>query len=177
MTIAHLETLSDVIDYALELFRGTKGNREIADWIMENYPHVLTENAGMLSAEGLTSMIRRARKNRPPCGQDRDRSIRQMCIDFGVKPFDLDTEISIPMDRAQPLGCAADWKEFDDATLEEIEAHINLLKTQARKNDAMAEAWERIVDAARDYQRPGEQVCLRELQQRARANRQAGTHD
>jgi hypothetical protein len=169
MTILQLETLQDVIDEALDQFRGTKGNREIAAWMRENYPHIIQENVEMLSEEGLRAIIRSRRKGRPVL--EDARSIHNLCLDFGLAAMELSTEISIPEDRTNPLGCAVEWKEPDDADIEEIEAHIVLLRATAAATVNKADNWALVVDVARRYQYPAERVCLGELRRRARENR------
>lgn len=169
MTLIELETLQEATDDALEKFRGTKSNQEILDWLKINYPKILKENNDFVFDYGMRMYIRARRKGRPAA--EEQRAAANLCFDFSLPQMELDTEISIPADLENPLGSEVAWKEPDDATLEEIRAHIILLRATAVFTLETADNWERIERAARIYQLPGEEAVLKVLRKRARASK------
>ncbi len=165
MTLEQLDTLENLIDEALNILKNAQ-RHQVVSWIRERYPHVLEEHSQELIDEGLTARVRRRRKQRAPLKEDK--ASRNLCFSFGLPAMQLDSEISIPRDFDNLLYGESDWKEADDATLEEIDAHILLLEAQARANFAKADNWRKVRQAAARYAHGDLTLTLRKLRLRAR---------
>lgn len=165
MRLAQLQKLEDVIDEALDTLKGARC-REIVVWIRERYAEILVEHSNQLIEEELEARIRNRRKQRPLA--EETKTSRNLCLDFGLPELQLDSEVSVPRDLNDLLYGKSDWKEADDATLREIDAHILLLEAQAAANLAKAGNWRRIRQAAARYANDNLDLTLGELRRVAR---------
>lgn len=164
MTLTQLQTLQDVIDEALDTLKGAPC-RDVVAWIRTNYPEVLAQHAAELADEGLATRIRERRKQRSPI--EETKTSRNLCLDFDLPELGLDSEISIPRDLDDLIYGGTDWKEADDATIDDIDAHILLLEAQAAANLAKADNWRRVRQAAARYARGNHHLTLGELRRMA----------
>lgn len=168
MTLAAMQTLEGVIDEALNAMPNAAG-MEIAEWISENYPQVFEEHIRILGLEGLADRIRKQRKKRPPA--EEAESSRNLCLDFGLPPMELDTEVSIPQNlNDMPYG-KCDWVDRDNLTIADIDKHIELLKAQDRAILAEIRAWDTLRQAAANEADGRMDIPLWELRRRARERR------
>lgn len=167
MTAIQLQTLQDVIDLALDTLKGKRG-REVVAWIRERYPEILAEHDYELANEGLEVRIRERRKDRSSI--EEAKTSRNLCLDFGLPVLQLDSEISIPRDLNDLIYGGSNWKEADDATLDDLDAHILLLEAQAAANLAKADNCRRIRQAAARFANGNRKLTLGELRQIARGN-------
>jgi hypothetical protein len=165
MTLAQLETLEEAIDDALDAMKGGS-TRDVVNWIRMNRRRTFDDNLETLGAEGLEARIRVRRKKRRP--EQAARSSENLCLDFGLPEMELDTEISIPRDMENLLYGACDWKEPDDASLRDIDKHIQLLKVQGHLALERARSWGLVRQAAARFAHGNFDLTLGELRQIAR---------
>lgn len=166
MTLVQVLTLHAVIDEALDTLKGARC-REIVTWIREQHSEVVAVHRDQLADEGLTIRVRERRKQRSPL--EESKTSRNLCLDFGLSKLDLDSEISIPRDLKDLIFGGSNWKEVDDATLADIDAHILLLEAQAVANLEKADNWRRIRQAAARFADGNHAMTLGELRRIAQA--------
>ena len=154
-----MRNLSILIDEALDACKACDPDnsvrvttREVVEWLRENRGDEIAEFDRALSDAQLQMKVRERRKQRTP--EEESMASKQICIDFGLSPLDLDSEISIPRNRDELLGSYY-WKEANDATLEEISLHADSLDAQASKLEQKAGNWRKIVRSALRYGNKG----------------------
>jgi hypothetical protein len=147
-----VKNLTALIDEALDACKALDpnnpvrvSNREVLEWLRANHPE-MSEFDVQMADSAWESRIGARRKARLPV--EEIRASKQICLDLGLDQMELDSEISIPRDRDNPLRGGVEWKEPDDATIEEIESHIQLLRAMEYANREKADNWTRVLRAA-----------------------------
>jgi hypothetical protein len=166
-------SITAVIDEALDACKALDpdvkvrvSNRVIIDWIREHHPEINIHDTEMANNHWM-KLIRDRRKERTPENEQHHSS--QICFDFGLSEMQLDSEISIPRNALDPIYGGCYWKEADDATLEEISLHIDLLNAQSQAILGKAKNWRSVFRAAAKYAGGDLQKTLGQLRILARA--------
>jgi len=168
MTLEQMQSLGEVIDQGLDKFPGG-AVRDIVNWIRTEHRRVVEENFETLSYAGLAAMVRQRRKNRVPT--EEKFYAFSLCLDFGLPSLDLDSEISVPRDIDNPINSVCDWKEPDDATIDDIDKHIIALRAQSDADSRHAAAWLTVRQAAIKISGGRTDITIGELRKRARESR------
>lgn len=168
MTIAQYQSILDAVDEAL-LTIGSAPTKEIVQWIRCNRPETISAHAVELEDWALADVVRRRRKMH---------SVKQVGFqqaslfqDFGLPEMDLDVEISVPRDLENLTYGACDWKDLEEeATIDDIDRHIQWLRAQAAYLTTKAESYTRFRQRIIRFS-PGRRtnITVRELRVLARA--------
>lgn len=175
----NLKHVNEAIDQALDACKAldaTGGlrvsNRDVVAWIRKHRPEVAADHNEWMADEHLMKLIASRRKDREPI-KEIERS-QQICMDFGLPDLQLDSEISIPHNPADPIYGGCDWLSNNDASLHMIDLHIKLLEAQAAANMGKANNWRRVRQAAARYANGDLSLTLGELRARARGDQARG---
>jgi hypothetical protein len=145
MTLTDAYSLQDAIEDAL----GKTGNgstREVITYLQLHHRKTLDANSLTIESVGLGSLVRQFRK-KPP-NKDFYIEVKNLCLDFGLGPLDLDDEISVPLDLGNVLNCECDWPQLEDATIEQLDKHLILREAQQRAHEAKTQAYRSLRQAA-----------------------------
>jgi len=119
-------TLQDVIDEALRETRNGS-TRDVIYWLQINRRQVLEENWLTICSEGLGNLIRARRKKREPAATP---EVHNLCLDFGLEDLDLPQQISVPTDMDNLPYSSSEWRELEEATVDDLDKHLALLDAQ-----------------------------------------------
>ena len=167
MTMEQIVTLQEVIREACQKLPGAN-THDTVNWIRRNYRKIIEDNFETLSYRALSVLVRAERKSRPPEPEIHP----SLFQDFELEPMQLDREISIPNDLENPINGGCDWRELEESTIRQIDAHIVLLDATAAATTAQANRYRRFRQAAMRYSPDGSlDITIGELRKIARHNR------
>jgi hypothetical protein len=170
VTLQQAYTLGEVIREALDALPGA-AVRDVVNWIRENHRSVVEDNFETLSYQGLSVMVRAARKSRAPSLELQEYS-HSLCFDFGLSPMLLDHEISVPRDMENLINSPCDWPVLEEATLLDLDKHIALLRATGAATLAQAERCAKLRQGAVRYSPNGRlDLTIGALREMARAQR------
>jgi hypothetical protein len=165
MTMEQIYTLREVVREACCALPGASVYDTVS-WIRRHRRKVVEENFETLSYQALAILVRAERKSRPP---EVDDYSENLALDFGLTPVPLDREISVPKDLENPIAGGCDWRELEEATIRDLDAHILLLRATARATDLQAEHYNNLRQAAMRHNPNGNlNMTIRELRRIAR---------
>jgi len=168
MTFATHFTLQEAIAEALEQ-TNNGGTRDVIRHLQLNFRRILDENSMTIEALGLGQMIRAQRKKPPK--KDYQERLCSLCLDFGLPVLDLDDEIAVPIDMTNVLGSECDWPELEDATIDDLDKHLQLRAAQQIAHDARTRNYVRLRQAAANVVPGQTDIPLRQLREIARRQR------
>jgi hypothetical protein len=168
MTFTTSYNLQDAIREALEK-TGNGSTREVIHYLQTHFREVLDDNQLTLEHIGLGPLIRAQRKK--PTHLDLGEKIKNLCFDFGLPPLDLDDEISVPVNMNNILNSECDWPELDDATIDDIDKHLQLREAQRIAHDARTQCVMMLRQAAAQVVPGRTDIPLRRLREIRRGKR------
>jgi hypothetical protein len=165
MTFLANYNLQDAIRESLEK-TNNGSTREVIHYLQINFREVLDDNQLTLEHIGLGPLIRAQRKKPPE--QDVELKIRNLCLDFGLPPLDLDDEISVPINMTNILNSECDWPTLDEATIDDLDKHLALRAAQRQAHDARTLCYETLRQAAAQVVPGRTDIPFRKLREIAR---------
>ena len=165
MTFTASISLQDAIRESLE--RTNNGStREVIHHLQTHFRHVLDDNQMTIEHIGLGPLIRAQRK-RPP-EKDWAERIESLCFDFGLPTLDIEDEVSVPVDMTNILNSECDWPDLEDATIDDLDKHLQLREAQRVAHDARTQCYIQLRQAAAKVVPGRTDIPLRELRKIAR---------
>jgi hypothetical protein len=166
-------TLGEVIREALDELPGASVH-DIVNWIRMNHRQVIEDNFETISYQGLSAMVRAARKIHPR--KEDDDYAESLCFDFGLPPMAFDKEISVPRDMDNLTKSVCDWPELEETTVRDFDKHIKLLIATGNATLTRATDCQALRDAAMQFSPNGDiDVTIGELRRIAQRRRGKAT--
>jgi hypothetical protein len=166
MTMEQIFTLREVVRIACQEMPRCSVQQTVS-WIVEHHLPTLDDNSLTLYNKALSVMVREERKG----GVTPEITLyhENLCLDFGIEPTPFDREISIPCDLNNPVSGGCEWRELEEASIRNLDAHVILLRATAAANVAMAEQYVTLRNAAMRHNPDGDlDRTIGELRQLAR---------
>lgn len=171
MTTNRTYTLVELVEEALEA-TGSAKTVEVRRWMQVNRRVILDEHFCEIEAEGLDAIIRRGRKSLDRSPEEEAAGF-SLCLDFGLPHMPLPTEISVPVDMNNVAYGSCDWPSIDEATLDDLDKHMVLLKVQQVQLGVSHENILRLRQAAAAIVPGRTDIPLRVLREIARGERRS----
>jgi len=125
---AFIHTLTEAMQDAIRK-SGSKKVRDMSAWVAMHHRSIVDQYSETLLLEALDARMRTQLKKQAESGETLA-DIDQLCLDLGIYKLELDDEVSVPLDKEKPMYWEFDWIALEDATAEQIEAHILLMQAQ-----------------------------------------------